>query len=180
MRHWNNGTDHRHSKSCCDKSSPARRTMTEGQSVSLCNTLQWRHNGRVKRLKSPASRLFTQSFIQTQIKENIKAPHHWPLCGNSPGPGEFLAQMASYAENFSIWWPHHDKINEMLNYFILNVLVFRGMALSVQMEVYYTYTAAGSTIVSIGGTTRFYTRNPCHSPMLTYILKGLHWLVSIP
>ena len=28
MRHWNNGTDHRHSKSCCDKSSPARRTMT--------------------------------------------------------------------------------------------------------------------------------------------------------
>ena len=28
VRHWNNGTDHRHSKSCCDKSSPARRTMT--------------------------------------------------------------------------------------------------------------------------------------------------------
>ena len=28
-----------------------------------------------------ASRLFTQPFIQTQIKENIKAPRHWPLCG---------------------------------------------------------------------------------------------------
>ena len=28
VRHWNNGTDHRHSKSCCDKSSPARRTIT--------------------------------------------------------------------------------------------------------------------------------------------------------
>ena len=28
VRHWNNGTDHRHSKSCCDKSSPARRTKT--------------------------------------------------------------------------------------------------------------------------------------------------------
>ena len=28
MRHLNNGTDHRHSKSCCDQSSPARRTMT--------------------------------------------------------------------------------------------------------------------------------------------------------
>ena len=27
MRHWNNGTDHCHSKSCCDKSSPARRTI---------------------------------------------------------------------------------------------------------------------------------------------------------
>ena len=28
VRHLNNGTDHRHSKSCCDKSSPARRTMS--------------------------------------------------------------------------------------------------------------------------------------------------------
>ena len=36
-------------------------------------------------LKSPASWLFTQSFIQTQIKENIKAPRHWPLCGEFTG-----------------------------------------------------------------------------------------------
>ena len=34
------------------------------------------------RLKSPASPyIFTQLFIQVQIKENIKAPRHWPLCG---------------------------------------------------------------------------------------------------
>ena len=58
-------------------------------------------------LKSPASRLFTQPFIQTQIKENIKAPRHWPLCGEFTGTGEFPAQMASYAENASIWWRHH-------------------------------------------------------------------------
>ena len=38
------------------------------------------------RLKSPASWLFIQSFIQAQIKENIKAPRHWPMWGNSPGP----------------------------------------------------------------------------------------------
>ena len=37
------------------------------------------------RLRSPASRLFTQSFIQVQIKENIKAPRHWPLCGEFNG-----------------------------------------------------------------------------------------------
>ena len=37
------------------------------------------------RLKSPASRLFTQSFIQTQIKENINAPRHWPLRGEFTG-----------------------------------------------------------------------------------------------
>ena len=65
-------------------------------------------NGRDSvRLKSPASRLFTESFIQTQIKENMKAPRHLPFAGNLPGTGEFPAQLASNAENVSIWWRHH-------------------------------------------------------------------------
>ena len=29
--------------------------------------------------------LFAQSFVKAQIKENIKAPRHWPLCGKSTG-----------------------------------------------------------------------------------------------
>ena len=34
------------------------------------------------------------------------------LCaGNSPETGEFPAQMASYAENVSIWWRHHVSVN---------------------------------------------------------------------
>ena len=37
------------------------------------------------RLKSPVSRLFTQPFIQAQIKENIKAQCHWPLWGEFTG-----------------------------------------------------------------------------------------------
>ena len=36
-------------------------------------------------LKSPASRLITQPFVQAQIKENIKAPRHWPLWGEFTG-----------------------------------------------------------------------------------------------
>ena len=59
------------------------------------------------RLKSPASRLFTQPFIQAEIKENIKAPRNWPLCEEFTGTGEFPAQMTSNAENVSIWWRHH-------------------------------------------------------------------------
>ena len=52
--------------------------------------------------------VFTQPFIQTQIKENIKAPHYWPLRGEFTGTGEVPAQRASYMENVSIWWRHHD------------------------------------------------------------------------
>ena len=47
--------------------------------------------------------------FQTQIKENIKALCHWPLfcAGNPLVTGEFPAQMASNAENVSIWWCYH-------------------------------------------------------------------------
>ena len=74
--------------------------------ISITMTSQWAW----WRLRSPASRLFTQPFIQTQIKENIKAPRHWPLCGEFTGTGEFPAQRASYAEYVSIWWGHHAQI----------------------------------------------------------------------
>ena len=37
------------------------------------------------RLKSLASPLFAQAFIQAQIKESIKAPRYWPLLGGSIG-----------------------------------------------------------------------------------------------
>ena len=59
------------------------------------------------RLKSPASRLFTRQFIRAQIKENIKVPRHWPLCGEFTGDRWIPRQMASNAENVSIWWRHH-------------------------------------------------------------------------
>ena len=77
--------------------------MLSGKQVNIILTSQWPR----WRLKSPASRLFTQSFIRTQIKENIKAPRDWPLCGEFTGTGEFPAQRASNAENVSIWWRHH-------------------------------------------------------------------------
>ena len=47
--------------------------------------------------------------VQTQIKKKIKAPRHGPLCREFTGTGEFPAQMASNAENVSIWWRHYGK-----------------------------------------------------------------------
>ena len=57
-----------------------------------------------------ASRLFTQPFIQAQINENIKAPRHWPLWGEFTGDRWIAAQIASNAENVSIWWRHQEYI----------------------------------------------------------------------
>ena len=49
--------------------------------VVITMTSQWAR----LRLKSPAPRLLTQAFIQAQIKENVKAPRHWPLYGEFTG-----------------------------------------------------------------------------------------------
>ena len=47
------------------------------------------------------------TVIQAQIRDNINAPRHWPLCVEFTGTGEFPTQRASNAENVSIWWRHH-------------------------------------------------------------------------
>ena len=47
--------------------------------------LQWRHNGRECVSSHQSHDCFTQPFIQAQIKQNIKAPCHWPLSGEFSG-----------------------------------------------------------------------------------------------
>ena len=55
-----------------------------------------------------ASRLFTQPFIQVNIKENIKAPRHRSLCGEFTDDWWIPPQTTSNTENVSILWRHHD------------------------------------------------------------------------
>ena len=77
---------------CCQK---------RGFQCSITMTTKW------ALFQSPASRLFFQTFVHAQIKENIKASRHCPLWGNSPVTGEFSAQGANNAENATIWLRHH-------------------------------------------------------------------------
>ena len=54
--------------------------------------------------------LFTQPFIPTQIKENSRAPRHWPLCGEFTGRRWIPRTMASNAKML----PFHDVIMKYL------------------------------------------------------------------
>ena len=54
VRHLNNGTDHRHSKSCCDQSSPARRTNTYARALFIgyiLVTVNWVGDRKLIRIK---------------------------------------------------------------------------------------------------------------------------------
>ena len=59
------------------------------------------------RLKSRASRLFAQPFVQAQIKERSKLRVTGLCEGNPPVTGGFPSQRASKAKNVSIGWRHH-------------------------------------------------------------------------
>ena len=72
------------------------------------------------RLKSPASPLFTQPFIQAQIKENIKASRHWPLCGELTGDRWIPRTNDQLPGNVSIWWRHHE-VNALWCFVLLRV-----------------------------------------------------------
>ena len=75
-------------------------------------SLQWRHDGRDNVSNHQPHDCFLNRLFRRRLKKASKAPRHWPLCaGNSPGTGEFPAQMASNAENVSIWWRQHDLYN---------------------------------------------------------------------
>ena len=92
-----------------------------GSAMTICGSntysaLQWRHNGRDsvsnhQPLVSLLSRLFRR---RTKKTSRLRVTG---LCaGNSPTTGEFPAQMASNAENVSIWWRYHGTGTLRLTY----------------------------------------------------------------
>ena len=75
-----------------------------------------------RRLKSPASRLFTQPFIQLRLKKTSKLRVTGLCEKNSPVTGEISEQRPSNAENVSILWRHHDILTAVWNYFVLSLM----------------------------------------------------------
>ena len=84
------------------------------QYSSYLLALQWRHNASDGVSNHQPHDCLFNRLSKAQIKENIKAPRHWPLCEESPVTGEFPAQKASNVENVSIWRRHYDDASANL------------------------------------------------------------------
>ena len=69
--------------------------------------LQWRHNGRNNVSNHQPHDCLLNRLFRRRSKKTSKLRVTDLCVGNSPVTGEFPAQMASYAENPSIWWHHH-------------------------------------------------------------------------
>ena len=70
-------------------------------------SLRWRHNGRDGVSNHQPHDCLLNGLFRRRSKKASKLRVTGLCVGNSPGTGEFPAQMASNAENVSIWWRHH-------------------------------------------------------------------------
>ena len=71
--------------------------------------LRWRHNGRDSVSNHQPNDCLLKRLFRRRSKKTSKLRVTGLCVGNSPGTGEFPAQMASNAENVSIWWRHHEE-----------------------------------------------------------------------
>ena len=85
-------------------------TLRDGHFLSArCITLRLRHNGRDGVSNHQPRDCFLNRLFRRSSKKTSKLRVTGLCVGNSPGAGEFPAQMASNAVNVSIWWRHHDE-----------------------------------------------------------------------
>ena len=74
-------------------------------------TLRWRHNDHDCVSNHQPHHCLLNCLFGRRSKKTWKL-HVTGLCArNSPGTGEFPAQMVSNAENVSTWWRHHDILS---------------------------------------------------------------------
>ena len=81
-------------------------TPTKRPSLGLC-ALQWHHNEHDCVSNHQPHDCLLKRLFRRRSKKTSKLRVTGLCEGNSPGTGEFPAQMASNAENVSIWWRHH-------------------------------------------------------------------------
>ena len=70
-------------------------------------SLYWRHNGCDSVSNHQPDDCLLDCLFRRRSKKTSKLRVTGLCVGNWPGTGEFPAQMASNAENVSIWWRHH-------------------------------------------------------------------------
>ena len=96
--------------------------------VDVAFTLRWRQNGHDGVSNHQPHDCLLNRLFRRRSKKTSKLSLTGLCAGNSPGTGEFPAQMASNAENVSIWWRHHVIIH------ILVLLIAVNWFLSVNWD----------------------------------------------
>ena len=94
-------------------------------------TLRWRHNERDSVSNHQPHDGLLNRLFRRRSKTSSKLRVTGLCVRNSPGTGEFPAQIASNAENVSIWWRHHGiHCKQKPSHIWSNICCFCGNSLS--------------------------------------------------
>ena len=107
-------------KSCCLDAVASMAAMSDEANCNWLHqsrlSLRWRHNGCDSVSNHQPHHCLLNRLFRRRSKKTSKLRVTGLCAGTSPGTGEFSAQMASNAENVSIWWRHQAVIlNRPLN-----------------------------------------------------------------
>ena len=86
--------------------------------VTASHTLQWRHNEHDGVSNYQPHHCLLNLLFGRRSKKTSKLRVTGLCVGNSPGTGEFPAQMARNAENVSIWWRHNEYFVRYDSFFL--------------------------------------------------------------
>ena len=84
-------------------------------------TLRWRHDEHDSVSNHQPHDCLLNRLFRRSSEKTSKLRVTGLCAGNSSGTGEFSAQMASNAENVSIWWRHHVIWTNILHYPMISV-----------------------------------------------------------
>ena len=87
--------------------------------------LRWRHNDHAGVLTHQPHGCLLNRLFRRKSKKTSKLRVTGLCVGNSPGTGEFPAQMASYAENVSIWWRHHPSNAGRVSWNFIDMVIYK-------------------------------------------------------
>ena len=121
--------------------------MIYGWNHLLHVSLRWRHNDGDSVSNHQPHDCLLKHLFRRRSKKPSKLPVTGLCAGNSPGTGGFPAQMASYAENVSIWWRHHAYDIELLWMWHLFLFCFCCLITSI---VHFVFTKLSIATSSVG------------------------------
>ena len=104
--------------------------------------LRWRHNDHAGVSNHQPHGCLLNRLFRRKSKKTSKLRVTGLCAGNSPGTGEFPAQMASYAENVSIWWRHHVKVMSVATLHQLGIAEF-----CVRQESFMSFNYTPSVLI---------------------------------
>ena len=113
--------------------------------ASMCS-LQWRHNGHDSVSNHQPHDCLLNRLFRRRSKKVSKLRVTGLCARNSPGTGEFPAQMASHAENVSTWWRHHERSHGRLDYELAPYICDKLLWLVTHLA--QTYVSQGQKLVN--------------------------------